>query len=475
VGSIAWNTSRHMELYFGISCKGAVLNTINPRLFAEQMIYIVNHAENQFLFVDLTFVPALEQLQDKMPNVKGFIILTDQDHMPDTSLRNVHCYEDLIAPEDDHYDWPEFDENAAAVLCYTSGTTGDPKGVLYSHRSTVLHAYATCMKDSLDIGNGDSVLPIVPMFHVNAWGMPYTCAMSGAKMVMPGAGMDGESIYNLMRDEGVTIALGVPTVWLALLQHANSLDADSTKLAVKTFVIGGAAASESLINGLDSTFGATALHAWGMTETSPLGSTCRLTPDMADASAEDQMTVRLKQGRPPFGVDLKIVDDEGNELPRDGKAFGRLMIRGNWVTSGYFKGAQDVLDDEGYFDTGDVSTIDDKGYMNIVDRSKDVIKSGGEWISSIDLENVAIGHADVAEAAVIAVAHKKWQERPLLVCVLQPGASLTKDDMLAYMDGKIAKWWMPDDVVFLDELPHTATGKIHKLVLREQFKDMVLG
>ena len=473
VSTMAWNSYRHLELYLAVPCRGSLLNTINPRLFPEQILYILAHSEAKILFLDLTFVPLLEKLADKITGVTKFVIMTDRAHMPKTTLDNVLCYEELIAPEEDQYDWPDLDENTAAIICYTSGTTGDPKGALYSHRSTVLHCFSTCAKDSLGISSRDTVLPIVPMFHVNAWGIPFAAVMTGSKLVLPGADMTGENFFNLLRDEACTISLGVPTIWLALLQYANSLDEDDfTDLAIESFVIGGSAAAPSLIEDLEKVFDATVLHAWGMTETSPLGSVNRPMPKHDTLSEAEKMALKIKQGRPPYGIEMKIVDDAGAELPRDGVAFGRLMVRGPWVVKAYFKQPElNILDNEGYFDTGDVSTLDPDGYMTIVDRSKDVIKSGGEWISSIDLENVALGQSQVAEAAVIGIAHPKWQERPLLIILPTPGTSPTKADILAYLEGKIAKWWTPDDVVFIDEMPHTATGKIQKRDLREIYKD----
>ncbi len=481
VSTLAWNTHRHLELYMAVPCMGAILNTINPRLFPQQLTYVVEHSEAKVLFMDLTFVPLVDKLIHAFPDqfsaVKHMVIMTDRAHMPTslsgTPLENALCYEELLDAEDETYDWPQLDENTAAGLCYTSGTTGEPKGALYSHRSTVLHSLSSCSKDSLGISKTDCVMPIVPMFHVNAWGTPYNAAMSGSKLVLPGADMTGENFYNLIKNEGCTIALGVPTIWLALLQHVNSLgDPDCTRLPIENFVIGGSAAAPSLIESLEKTFDAEAVHAWGMTETSPLGSVNRQLAKHEHLTDSEKMAIKIKQGRPPFGVEMKIVDDEGNKLPRDGVAFGRLMVRGPWIAKAYFKQTNlDILDDEGYFDTGDISTLDPDGYMTIVDRSKDVIKSGGEWISSIDLENVALGQPDVAEAAVIGIAHPKWQERPLLIILPKPGAKPTKDDILSYLDGKIAKWWTPDDVVFIDQMPHTATGKIQKRDLRKTFKD----
>ncbi len=477
ISTLAWNTYRHLELYLGVPCMGAILNTVNPRLFPEQLTYIMVHSDSKILFMDLTFVPLVEKLvreyPEKFTGVKNMVIMTDRAHMPETSLENVLCYEELIAAEDDHYDWPELDENTAAGLCYTSGTTGEPKGALYSHRSTLLHCFCLASKDSLGISRADTVMPIVPMFHVNAWGSPFVATMTGSKLVMPGGDMTGENFYNLIRDEGCTISLGVPTIWLALLQYVETLEGqDFSRLPIRHFVVGGSAAAPSLIDNLEKTFGATVVHAWGMTETSPLGSVNMLLPKHENLSDAEKMAIKVKQGRPPFGVEMKIIDDDGNELPRDGVAFGRLVVRGPWVAKAYFKQPDlNILDDEGYFDTGDVSTLDPDGYMTIVDRSKDVIKSGGEWISSIDLENVALGHGDVAEAAVIGIAHPKWQERPLLIILPKPGTTPSREDILGYLDGRIAKWWTPDDVVFIEEMPHTATGKIQKRDLRKTFSD----
>ncbi|MCF6197604.1 MAG: long-chain fatty acid--CoA ligase [Emcibacter sp.] len=473
ISTLAWNTYRHLELYMAVPCMGSVLNTVNPRLFPEQITYILNHSEAKVLFLDITFVAQVEKLADTLSHIEHIVIMTDRAHMPETSLKNVICYEELIAPEDEDFDWPEFDENTAAGLCYTSGTTGEPKGALYSHRSTVLHTYSTCSKDSLGISKTDVVFPIVPMFHVNAWGTPHAAVMTGSKLVLPGADMTGENFYNLIKDEGCTISLGVPTIWLALLQYVKTLEnTDLTSLPIEHFVIGGAAAAPSLIKDMEETFDANVLHAWGMTETSPLGSVNRPLAKHAHLSDAEKMAFKTKQGRPPYGIEMKIVDDDGNKLPRNGVAFGRLMVRGPWVAKAYFKQpGLNILDKEGYFDTGDVSTLDEDGYMTIVDRSKDVIKSGGEWISSIDLENVALGHPEVGQAAVIGIFHPKWQERPLLIILANPGTSPTKESILDYLDGKIAKWWTPDDVVFIDEMPHTATGKIQKRDLRDMFKD----
>ncbi len=473
VGTLAWNTHRHFELYYGVSGMGAVLHTINPRLFPEQIVYIANHAEDRVVFTDLTFVPLLEKIAGELKSVEHYVVMTDREHMPETSLPNVLCYEDLIADEDSGGDWPTFDERTASSLCYTSGTTGNPKGVLYGHRSTVLHSIVAATRDVMGICANDCVLPVVPMFHANAWGIAYTGPMAGAKLVFPGMRLDGESVYELMDTEKVTMSAGVPTVWLMLLGYMKE---QGKKLPhMDRTVIGGSACPPSMIETFEKDYEVQVIHAWGMTEMSPLGTTGNMTPKVLAMPWEEQLKVKSMQGRGVYGVEMKITDDDGNDLPRDGVAFGHLMVRGPWITSGYFKGeGGEVLDGDGWFDTGDVATLNEDGFMQITDRAKDVIKSGGEWISSIDLENIAVGHPEVAEAAVIGVAHPKWDERPLLIIVREAGKTPTKEDLLAYMDGKIAKWWMPDDVAFVDEIPHTATGKIQKLTLREQFKDYVL-
>ncbi len=473
VGTLAWNGYRHLEIYFGVSGSGLVCHTINPRLFPEQITYIANHAEDKVIFTDLTFVPLLEAIQDQLTEVTSFVIMTDEAHMPETSLKNVLCYETLIDAEDGDYIWPDFDEKTASSLCYTSGTTGNPKGVLYAHRSTVLHSFCVCANDGLGVSNRDSILPVVPMFHANAWGIPYAAAMSGAKMVMPGAQMDGKSVYELMEQEGVTLSAGVPTVWLMLLGYVKE---NGLKFStMNRTVIGGSAAPRSMIETFINDFGVNVVHAWGMTETSPIGTTGNLLKKHENLSESEKIDVRLKQGRIVFGVELKIVDDENNEMPRDGVAFGRLMVRGPWITSGYFKAeGGDVVGADGWFDTGDVATLDKDSYMQITDRSKDVIKSGGEWISSIDVENEAIGCAGIVEAAVIAIPHPKWDERPLVIAIKEEGHPVTREDVLAHLENTLAKWQLPDDVVFVDELPHTATGKLLKTKLREQFKDYKL-
>ena len=473
VATLAWNGYRHMELYFGVSGMGAVLHTINPRLFPEQITYIANHAEDSYLFFDINFAPLIARLGPLMKSVKAFVAMTDRANMPRLDVPKLLCYEELVEGARADYDWPEFDEHTASSLCYTSGTTGNPKGVLYSHRSTVLHSYAACMVDGLGLSASESTLLVVPMFHVNAWGMPYAGAMSGAKLVMPGPALDGRSVYDLMKDEKVTLALGVPTVWLMLFQHVETAGLDPRRdLVLKRVVIGGSAAPRAMTERFEKAFGAFVVHAWGMTEMSPLGTVCNLLPKHRDFTLEQRLDLQTKQGRNLYGVEMKITDDEGRSLPRDGVAFGHLMVRGPWITNGYFKGdGGQILDADGYFDTGDVATIDADGYMQITDRSKDVIKSGGEWISSIGLENAAVGHPAVAEAAVIGIAHSKWQERPLLVVVKKPGQDLTREEILKFLENKVAKWWMPDDVAFVDALPHTATGKLLKTKLRETFKD----
>jgi fatty-acyl-CoA synthase len=473
VGTLAWNGFRHFELYYAVSGMGAVIHTVNPRLFPEQIAYIVNHAQDQYVCFDLTFAPLVEKLAPHCASVRGWVAMTDRAHMPKVELPNLLCYEDLINAHSDAYDWPQFDEWTAAGLCYTSGTTGNPKGVLYAHRSTVLHAYAGCLPDALNLSARDVVLPVVPMFHVNAWGLPYACALAGSKLVFPGAQLDGASIYELFEQEQVTMSAGVPTVWLGLLQHVKQAG-----LKFSTFnrtVIGGSACPPAMIRTFEQDFGVRVLHAWGMTEMSPLGTVCTLKAKHLALPKEEQLNVQDKQGRPLYGVDMEIVDDQGKALPWDGKAFGDLLVRGPWITTQYFKGEGGAIlrqDDRGqsWFPTGDVATIDSDGYMQITDRSKDVIKSGGEWISSIDLENTAMAHPAVKEAAVIGVAHPKWDERPLLIVVKKPDAQLTREALLEFFQGKVAKWWIPDDVVFVAELPHTATGKLLKTKLRDDYR-----
>jgi acyl-CoA synthetase (AMP-forming)/AMP-acid ligase II len=462
IGTLAWNGFRHFELYFAVSGIGAVCQTVNPRLFPEQIVYIVNHAEDRWVFFDLTFAPLVEQLRPQCPRVAGWVAMTDRAHMP-AAVADALCFEELVAAEDDGLDWPRLDENAASSLCYTSGTTGNPKGVLYGHRSTVLHSYGAALPDAMNLSARDVVLPAVPMFHANAWGLPYSCPLVGAKLVFPGAALDGESLCQQIEAEKVTFSAGVPTVWLGVLQCLAGGDRRLTSL--KRTIIGGSACPPAMTRALEA-YGVEVLHAWGMTEMSPLGVVCQLKRDLAP---EDRLALKNRQGRAIFGVDLKIVGGEGRELAWDGKVFGDLLVRGPWIADGYFKGeGGDPLQD-GWFPTGDVATIDPDGYMQITDRSKDVIKSGGEWISSIELENIAIAHPAVAEAAVIGVHHPKWDERPLLIVQKKPDCEVGRDDLLAFYQDKVAKWWIPDDVVFVPALPHTATGKLLKTKLREDF------
>ncbi len=474
VATMAWNGYRHVELYYAVSGMGAVLHTINPRLFPEQIEYIANHAEDTLLFFDLTFAPLVEKLAPKFKTIRGLVALTDRTHMPATGAPALLCYEDLLAAQSDRFDWPQFDERTASSLCYTSGTTGNPKGVLYSHRSTVLHSFSGCSGDGLGISSRESILLIVPLFHVNGWGVAYSAAMAGAKLVLPGPGLDGKSVYELLAREGCTLTLGVPTVWLMLLDYVeqNRSSLNLADIRLSRVIVGGSAAPRAMIEKFRELFGAFVVHAWGMTEMSPIGTVGNLLPKHAGLPPDQVTAVQVKQGRAVYGVQMKIVGEDGHTLPRDGKAFGDLMVRGPWVTCGYFRDeGTAAVDDRGWFRTGDVATLDPDGFMQITDRSKDVIKSGGEWISSIDLENAAIGHPAVQEAAVIGIAHSKWQERPLLVVVKKAGASVTCDDLLGFLRDKVAKWWLPDDVVFVDSLPHTATGKLLKTALRAQFRD----
>ncbi|TAJ34831.1 long-chain-fatty-acid--CoA ligase [Bosea sp. (in: a-proteobacteria)] len=470
VATLAWNSDRHLELWYAISGIGAITHTVNPRLFPEQIVWIVNHAEDRLLFLDLSFVPLVESLQDKLQSIERYVVLTGAAHMPQTTLRGAVPYEDWLAEADDDFAWAALDENTAAGLCYTSGTTGGPKGVLYSHRSNVLHALACAAPDFMGLSSRDTVMPVVPLFHANSWSLAYSAPMTGAKLVMPGAKLDGASLHALLEGEGVTMTAAVPTVWLGLLQHLEKTGAGLSTL--QRVVIGGSACPRAMTEAFERKYGVTVAHAWGMTEMSPLGSFCSLKPAQAHLEGEALYDLKTKQGHPPFTVEFRLTDDAGRDLPWDGKTFGRLKVRGPAVAGAYYRRAEDeILDAQGFFDTGDVATIDPAGYMQITDRSKDVIKSGGEWISSIDLENLAVGHPDVAEAAVIGVAHPKWDERPLLVIVAKEGRQPGKEELLAYMQGKIAKWWLPDDVVLVEAIPHTATGKIQKTALREMFKD----
>jgi fatty-acyl-CoA synthase len=472
VATLAWNTGRHIETWYGAMGIGAVCHTLNPRLFAEQLCYIVNHAEDRVIFVDLTFAPILLEHRDKMPTVEHVIVLTDADHMKGVTLPGALCYETLLERSSPEAVWGGFDENAACGLCYTSGTTGNPKGVLYSHRSNFLHTLVSLQSDVMGLSGQDTILPVVPMYHANAWGLAFSAPAVGAKLVMPGAKMDGASIYELLESEAVTFSGAVPTVWQGLLQFLQSSKSRLTTL--KRVVIGGSAVPEALMRAFKEDYGIDVVHAWGMTETSPLGTQATPNHKIAAMPYEGQLRFKLKQGRAPLGIQMKLTNDEGRRLPHDGVTFGRLKVRGPFVVGEYFKGdGGRILDAEDYFDTGDVATIDEHGFMQITDRAKDVIKSGGEWISSIEIENIAAGHPKSALAAVIGAAHPKWDERPLLLVKLRDGESATREDYLAFLDGKIAKWWMPDDVVFVDDIPLGATGKIDKKLLRQRFEGYV--
>ena len=476
VATLAWNDHRHLELYYGVSCSGAVIHTVNPRLFPEQLVYIMNHAEDRVVFLDPMFIPLVEGLADRLSSVTAYVALTSRGAMPESDLSNLYCYEDLVGQESSAYPWPDLEEKTSSALCYTSGTTGDPKGVLYDHRSTVLHAYGSCMPNVLSLSHNDVVLPVVPMFHVNAWGIPYACPIAGAKLVLPGPKMaDVEALQSLIAGEGVTLALGVPTVWIALLAYLR--ETGKTVETLNRTVVGGSACPLSIMQEFEERHGVYTHHAWGMTEVSPLGTVNRLLPGMEDLDSAELNKVREKQGRTPFGVDMKICDDDGNDLPRDGKAFGDLKVRGWWVADGYFgeDDNTDTHDEDGWFSTGDVATIDQDGYLSITDRTKDVIKSGGEWISSIELENLAVAHPDVEEAAVVGIKDTKWGERPLLLVVPAEGCTPDEASVLASFKGKVADWWIPDSMTLVDEIPHTATGKISKKTLREQFADRTFG
>ena len=470
VATLAWNTGRHMEAWYGIMGIGAVCHTLNPRLFPEQLVYIINHAEDRIIFVDLTFVPLLEAILGHCPSVERVVVMTDEWSMPATKLPRAECYEQVLAEQSDECVWGDFDEQTACGLCYTSGTTGNPKGVVYSHRSNFIHTLLGMQSTVLGPSPKETILPVVPMFHANAWGIAFAAPAAGAKLVMPGAKMDGQSIYELIESEGVTFSAAVPTVWQGLLAYLRE---NNLKIpTVKKVLIGGSAVPEALIRAFHDEFGIEVLQGWGMTETSPIGTLSNLTPELAALPYDEGMKWRVKQGMPPLGVELKLKNYAGQEMPHDGKTYGRLMIKGPTIAGGYFKGeGGDILDHEGFFDTGDVATIDEHGFMQITDRAKDVIKSGGEWISSIDIENIAVGHPKVELAAVIGVPHPKWDERPLLVLKLKPGQSGEPQEFLSFLEGKIAKWWMPDAVAFVDDIPLGATGKIDKKVVRERFKD----
>jgi fatty-acyl-CoA synthase len=466
--TLAWNGHRHLELYYAVSGFGAVLHTLNPRLHPDQLAWIAGHAEDKVLFFDLTFLPLVEAIAPRLPTVQAFVLLAERAHMPaHSSIAGLLCYEDLLAAQDDRYEWPSFDEKTASSLCYTSGTTGDPKGVLYSHRSTILHAYAAALPDAHNLSARDVVLPVVPLFHVNAWGLPYTSLMVGAKLVLPGPALDGKSLYALFEEERATFTCGVPTVWQGLLDHMRKHGLRLHHL--RRMGIGGSACPPAMLAAFEKEHGVDVLHGWGMTETSPFcaGSALKSVHEGLDHDA--RLAVKARQGRVVFGVDIRIVGDDGQELPRNGRTAGSLMVRGPWVLERYFKGAASPLQD-GWFPTGDIATIDPDGYIQITDRSKDVIKSGGEWIGSIDLENVAMAHPAVAMAACIAVPHPKWDERPLLVVQRKPGAGVSRDELLAFYAGKVARWWTPDDVVFVDEIPIGNTGKMLKSALREAYR-----
>ena len=476
IGTLAWNDYRHMELYYGVSGSGMVCHTINPKLYPEQVNYIINHAEDKFIFVDLLVVPLLEALKEHLPKVEGYIILTDEAHMPDTNLPNVMCYETLIGSQSTSFEWPEFDENTASAMCYTSGTTGNPKGVVYSHRSTVLHSLGGGLPDVSAASYKETTLPIVPMFHVNAWGAPYTSLMAGTKMVMPGPKMgDGETLHDLISSENVTSSAGVPTIWLALLDY---LDKSGKAIpTLKSASVGGAACPRSIIERFKHQHGVEVTQGWGMTETSPLGTTFCKKSGMENLSEEEVIDLQCLQGRGVFGIEMCIVDDNNEELPWDGVAFGALKVRGPWVASGYYGLSQEPgsegcpVDDKGWFDTGDVAIITPEGFLKITDRTKDVIKTGGEWVSSIDIENAATNHPEIAESAAIGRYHPRWTERPLLVAVRVAGSNVTTEQILDFLREKLHKMAVPDDVVFVDELPHTATGKLNKLAIRKSLED----
>ncbi len=477
VATLAWNGYRHMELYYGVSGSGRVIHTLNPRLHPDQIVWIANHAEDQVLCFDLSFLPIVQAVHSRCRTVKHFIALCDEARLPaDSGIPGLISYEAWIGAQSSRYEWPDFEENCASSLCYTSGTTGNPKGVLYSHRSTLLHAFAAALPDGLNVSARDAILPVVPMFHVNAWGLPYAAAMTGAKLVFPGPAMDGKSIYEMLESEKVNYAAGVPTVWQMLLSHMQGNGLRFSTL--KRTVIGGSACPPAMISAFLDTYGVEVLHAWGMTEISPLGTVCTLKNKHLQLSPEEQLKVRIKQGRSLYGVDMKIVDGEGQELPWDGVACGDLLVKGPWVASEYYRGVGDkeggsILVD-GWFPTGDVANIDADGYMQITDRSKDVIKSGGEWISSIDVENIAMAHPAVAMAACIGIKHPKWDERPIIAVMKKQGMEVSRESLLAFYEGKTAKWQIPDDVVFVDAIPLGGTGKMQKSKLREMLKDYQL-
>ena len=477
IATLAWNTHRHLEIYYGVSGSGIICHTVNPRLFLEQIAYIMNHAGDCCLFFDLTFSPIVEKLAPLLQHVNHYILMSDKSNLQKSNVPNLLCYEEILSQASAEFAWPDFDEKTDSSLCYTSGTTGNPKGVMYQHRTTILHSYAAAMPDALNLSARDVILPVVPMFHANAWGLPYAAALTGAKLVLPGAGMDGASLFELFEKEKVTLSAGVPTIWMGLVGHLKDKNLKFSTL--KRTVIGGSAVPPAMTRSFEKDYNVEVIHAWGMTEMSPLGTVSSLKNKHLSLDREEQLAIKDKQGRAIFGVDLKIVDDNGVELPWDGKAFGELLVRGPWILNNYFRNEKnDSLrkDSDGldWFPTGDVATIDPEGFMQITDRAKDVIKTGGEWISSIDLENTAVSHPDVIEAAVIAVYHPKWDERPLLIAVKKQGATVSKKELIEFFKDKVAKWWIPDDVVFVNELPHTATGKLQKNKLREEYANYKL-
>ena len=467
IATLALNTYRHLEMYYGISGMGAVIHTLNFRLHPDQAVYIINHAEDKVIFVETPFIPMLEGLEEQLKCVEKYIILCDESEMPNTVLKNAISYEEYIKDGDENYQWPTLEDDAACGLCYTSGTTGDPKGVLYGHKSNILHAQASLI--GLTVSPDEAILMVVPLFHVQAWGIPFYGPMFGLKLVMPGLQMEGEPLYDLIESEGVTLAFGVPTIWMGLLNYCK--DNDKTLTSVRNAVIGGSALSLSMLQEFDEAHDVNVIQGWGMTEMSPLGTSNFLTPEMKKMSKEEKYAVQLKQGRPMYGVELKVVDDSGAELPHDGESQGHLLVRGPWVLKRYFKAEKDCVDKDGWFDTGDISVLDKDGYMTITDRAKDVIKSGGEWISSIDLENAAVGHPEVTEACVVGLPHPKWDERPMLFIVTNTGEPVDKNSILEFLGSRVAKWWLPDEIIFLKELPHGATGKLQKFELRDEYNN----
>ena len=467
IATLALNTYRHLEMYYGISGMGAICHTLNFRLHPEQAVYIINHADDKIIFCEVPFIPIMEGLKDQLPCVEKYIILCDEADMPETGLKNAISYEEYISSGDEDYVWPALDDDAACGLCYTSGTTGNPKGVLYSHKSNILHAQASLV--GMPIGPDEAILMVVPLFHVLAWGIPYYGPMHGSKLVMPGMQMEGEPLYDLIDKEKVTLAFGVPTIWMGLLAYCR--DNNKILTSVKNTIIGGSALSLPTLQEFDEVHDVNVIHAWGMTEMSPLGTINVTTTEMDKMSKEEKYAIQLKQGKPIYGVELKVVDDTGAELPKDGESQGHLMVRGPWILQKYFKAEKDAVDQDGWFDTGDISVLDQDGYMIIKDRAKDVIKSGGEWISSIDLENAAFGHPDIAEACVVGIPHPKWDERPMLFVVTNNGESIEKESILEFLGSRVAKWWLPDEIIFLKELPHGATGKLQKFELRDEYNN----